>query len=259
MRILGFVGIGNEWGNSEAPGGRRRTVTLTLYCPVPILWEMVWAQNPPIHCVKRNFSDNTANWKAIPWSSILSPSHYTYWATPCYLTHRKYIWLLLLLLLLLLWFYVHVTVHRESKVKRETNKMQPAQNTVCGSTQFCSAADGHNDARNMLRQMTEKKNQISCILLVSLFTLIICDDYVTCKTARLLGVIQLLFTCARTNISFGNALFLWNRSFAYLPQYFVYVAVFLLLLFFCFVSLLCFLVLVLCCLCKWPYAVKLPR
>lgn len=41
MRVLGFVIIDNEWGASEAPGGHRRTLTLTRYFPVPILWEMV--------------------------------------------------------------------------------------------------------------------------------------------------------------------------------------------------------------------------
>jgi len=28
---------------------------------------------------------------------------------------------------------------------------QPVQNTICGSTRYCSPDDGHNDARNMLR------------------------------------------------------------------------------------------------------------
>jgi len=41
------------------------------------------------------------------------------------------------------------------------------QNTICGSAHYCSPDDGHNDARNMLRQ-SDNKHQISCILLVSL-------------------------------------------------------------------------------------------
>ena len=45
---------------------------------------------------------------------------------------------------------------------------QPVQNTICGSTQSCSPDNGHNDARNMLRQKFDNKHQISCILLVSL-------------------------------------------------------------------------------------------
>ena len=44
---------------------------------------------------------------------------------------------------------------------------QPVQNTICGSTHYCSPDDGHNDARNMLRYF-DNKHQISCILLVSL-------------------------------------------------------------------------------------------
>jgi hypothetical protein len=41
MRVLDFVSIDNEWGTSDAPGGHRRTVTLTRYCLVPILWDMM--------------------------------------------------------------------------------------------------------------------------------------------------------------------------------------------------------------------------
>ena len=71
MRILDFVSIDNEWSASETPGSHRRTITLTRYYPVPILWEMMGAQNPPIHCVKRKFSDNAGNRKTIPRPSIL--------------------------------------------------------------------------------------------------------------------------------------------------------------------------------------------
>jgi len=42
------------------------------------------------------------------------------------------------------------------------------QNTICGSAHACSPDDGHNDARNTLRQKFDNKHQISCILLVSL-------------------------------------------------------------------------------------------
>ena len=53
-----------------------------------------------------------------------------------------------------------MTVHREQSVKREkTNKMQQSDvyyqllsQHVSGIIIICSPEDGHNDARNMLRQ-----------------------------------------------------------------------------------------------------------
>ena len=50
----------------------------------------------------------------------------------------------------------------------QPQRAQPLQNTICRNTQSCSPEDGHNDARNMLRQKFDNKHQISCILLVSL-------------------------------------------------------------------------------------------
>jgi len=44
---------------------------------------------------------------------------------------------------------------------------QPVQNTICSSKSPCSD-DGHNDARNMLRQKFDNKLLIGCISLVSL-------------------------------------------------------------------------------------------
>jgi len=40
--------------------------------------------------------------------------------------------------------------------------------TICSNTRSCSPGDGHNDARNMLRQKFDNKHRISCILLVYL-------------------------------------------------------------------------------------------
>ena len=49
-----------------------------------------------------------------------------------------------------------------------TQPAQSVQNTICGNTRSCSPDDGHNDARNMLRQKFDNKHLISCILLASL-------------------------------------------------------------------------------------------
>ena len=42
------------------------------------------------------------------------------------------------------------------------------QKTICSNTRPCSPDDGHNDARNTLRQKFDNKHRISCILLVYL-------------------------------------------------------------------------------------------
>jgi len=48
-----------------------------------------------------------------------------------------------------------------------TTDYNPRQNNICSITRSCSPDDGHNGARNMLRQTFDNKHRISCILLVS--------------------------------------------------------------------------------------------
>jgi len=50
----------------------------------------------------------------------------------------------------------------------KVHTVHTVQNTICSSTRSCSPDDGHNDARNMLRQKFDKKYRISCIVLFSL-------------------------------------------------------------------------------------------
>ena len=64
--------------------------------------------------------------------------------------------------------YVHCVKLSHSAHSSRPSSTQPVQNTICGSTQFRSPEDGHDDARNMLRWKFDNKHQISCILLVSL-------------------------------------------------------------------------------------------
>jgi len=47
-----------------------------------------------------------------------------------------------------------------------TTTYTPKQNTACIRTRSYSPDDGHNDARNMLREKFDDKHRISCILLV---------------------------------------------------------------------------------------------
>ena len=58
--------------------------------------------------------------------------------------------------------------HYSSHILRFFPRLVTVQNTICSSTWSCSPDDGHNDARNMLRQKFDNKHQIRCILLVSL-------------------------------------------------------------------------------------------
>ena len=60
------------------------------------------------------------------------------------------------------------SAHSSRPSATQPQSSQPVQNTICGSTHSCSPDDGHNDARNMLKQKFDNKHKISCILLVSL-------------------------------------------------------------------------------------------
>jgi len=63
--------------------------------------------------------------------------------------------------------------HSAQSLRPSSTQPQPAQpvlKTICGITQTCSSDDGHNNARNKLRQTIDNKLQISCFLLVSLST-----------------------------------------------------------------------------------------
>ena len=60
------------------------------------------------------------------------------------------------------------SAHSSRPSSTQPQPSQPVQNFICGSAHSCSPDDGHNDARNMLRQKFDNKYQISCLLLVSL-------------------------------------------------------------------------------------------
>ena len=77
----------------------------------------------------------------------------------------------LVVLAVVVWRWVVSCVHCAHSLRPSSTQPQPAQSvqsTIRSSTQSCAPDDGHNDARNMLREKFDNKHRISCILLVSL-------------------------------------------------------------------------------------------
>ena len=95
-------------------------------------------------------------------------------------------------------------VHCEGAHSLHHSSTQPqpsltVQNTICGSAHSCSPNDGHNDARNMLRQKFDNKHQISCILFVSLSSPYV--HYARSQEPKIMPVVSQKFFSSRSHIS----------------------------------------------------------
>jgi len=60
------------------------------------------------------------------------------------------------------------SAHRSCSSSTQPQSAQSVQNTICSSTRSCVPDEGHNDARNMMREKFDNKYQTTCNSLVSL-------------------------------------------------------------------------------------------